>query len=132
MIQKDGHYTYDTKFRLFWSTKKETPVFDEPDRVNAIKNILSDAAKKFSVHNEVIVERMHVEPHVLWMVVSFSPVLSPAEVVKTLMTKSEKDWFNAYPETKSGATGDTLWNPNVFISTLMTDEDIERLRAIRK
>lgn len=131
MIQKDGNYTYDTKFRLFWSTKKETPIFDEPDRVNAIKTILSDIAKGFSVHNEVLVERIKVEPHFLWMIVSFSPVLAPAEVAEKLMTKSEKAWFDAYPETKSGATGDSLWNQNVFVSTLMTDEDIERLRAIR-
>lgn len=131
MIQKDGNYTYDTKFRLFWSTKKETPIFDKPGRVNTIKDILSDIAKGFSVHSEVIVERIKVEPHFLWMVVSFSPVFSPAEVAEKLMTNSEIAWFEAYPETKSGAIGYSLWNPNVFISTLMTDEDIERLKAIR-
>lgn len=114
MIKYERTNVYDFNFHLVWVTKYRKPVFTSIEKVDVMKEILTNIAEK----NEIELSHLEVMPDQVHMLVSFPPKVTPASVVKSFKGGSAKRWFSDFPETKQQLWGGHLWSPSYFMSTL--------------
>lgn len=118
-------YVYNFHFHLIWCTKFRNKVFDTPELVNEMKELLQYIAKL----NEVEIEAMEVMPDHIHMLISFKPKKCPTDIVKALKGGSARMFLEKHPEIKKRYYWGTshLWSASYFMSTLgnMSKEVVE-------
>lgn len=114
MLKHERTNVYNFNFHLVWVTKYRKPIFTTPERETHLKQILQDIANR----NRIEIQNLEVMPEHVHMIISFSPKMTPASVVKSFKGASARRWFSQFPATKQQLWGGHLWAPSYFMSTL--------------
>lgn len=113
-VYMPGGYVYNCHYHLIWVTKYRKPIFTDPKKVKAMKDLLIYIAGL----NEIDIQEIEVMPDHIHLLISFPPRLSITNVVKALKGGSARKWFAAYPETKQLLWGGHLWSRSYYIGTV--------------
>ncbi|WP_373875466.1 IS200/IS605 family transposase [Lapidilactobacillus luobeiensis] len=113
-VIKERGYVYSFHYHLVWVTKYRRPIFDTPQYVAEMLEILKTTA----IDNEITIEQAEVMSDHVHLLLSFKPKYAPATVVKILKGASARTWFTAHPETKKLLWGGHLWSPSYYMGTL--------------
>ena len=126
IIHKRG-CVYNFNFHLVFVTKYRKEVFDSPEKVKEMKELLRERADM----SEIDIQQMEVMPDHVHMLISFSPKERPVDIVKGLKGWTARKWFELHPETKQMLWGGHLWSPSYFMSTLgdMNNEVVKKYIA---
>lgn len=127
MIIHERGCVYDFNFHLVFVTKYRRKIFDTPEKVQEMKELLEKRAGSY----DVVIQKMEVMPDHVHMLISFNPKQSAMNVVKALKGWTARKWFEIHPETKELLWGGHLWSPSYFMSTLgnMSRETVEKYIA---
>lgn len=108
-------YVYNFHFHLIWVTKYRRTIFETPNLVTDMKNILHRIANM----SDVTIEEMEVMPDHVHLLVSFKPKYAPTNIVKNFKGASARMFFTLHPEIKKQKLwGGKLWANSYFMSTL--------------
>ena len=109
-------YVYNFHIHLIWCTKYRNPVFNTPELVQDMKELLLYIAKL----NDITVETLEVMPDHVHMLISFKPKKAPTDVVKALKGGSARMFLEKYPEIRKKYYWGSahLWTRSYYMSTL--------------
>lgn len=124
MIIHERGCVYNFNFHLVFVTKYRKKIFDTPEKVQEMKDLLIEQAE----FSDVRIEELEVMPDHVHMLISFRPKYSASQVVKGFKGATARKWFTLHPEDKSKLWGGHLWSPSYFISTLgeMSKETVKK------
>lgn len=101
MIVHERGCVYNFNFHLVFVTKYRKKVFDSPEKVEEMKELLQKRADM----SEIEIQQMKVMPDHVHMLISFSPKQRPVDIVKGLKGWTARKWFELYPKTKQMLLG---------------------------
>lgn len=127
MIIHERGYVYNFNFHLVFVTKYRKKIFDTPEKVQEMKDLLQKRAEQIDTK----IEEMEVMPDHVHLLISFKPIYSASYIVKMLKGTTARQWFLKHPEDQKKLWGGHLWSPSYFISTLgdMSKETVRKYIA---
>ena len=105
---------YDITYHIVFVTKYRKKIFDNDERKQKLKNILTKLSKG---NNSKILKLEIVDDHV-HMVISIPPKIAISDIVKSFKGTSAREWFKLYPEDKLKLYKGHLWSPSFFVRTV--------------
>lgn len=122
MYRNGSHTQYDIEYHIVWTTKYRYRVIEGKvaERLRELLRQGCEAKGITIIKGEIGKEHVH-------MLISCSPNIAPAEIIKLLKGRSSRLLQEEFKELKKRYWGQHLWAPGYFCRTLgtVTEEIIE-------
>ena len=121
--RRGSHTVLDLKYHFVWKTKYSYPVLS-----GEIGLRLRDLVRQICGENDLTVERGHVRPNHVHVLIGAPSHLSPAKIAQYLKGRSSYRLLREFPALKKKYWGSHLWGRGYFCCTVgaVTEDMVKR------
>lgn len=121
--RKTSHAIYDLKYHLVWITKYRKPALR-----GEIGKRLRELLRQTCDGLEVIIEKGHIAPEHVHLLLAVPPNISISDLVQRLKGRSSRRMLDEFGELKKQFWGQHLWARGYFVASTgnVTDEIIKQ------
>lgn len=116
-LERDGHAVYGIYYRLILSVVDGLPVFDDPDVMDATRDIVNELANNNFGEEELPVRVLSVDggEDLLEIIFSAKPTLAPVKFVNSLKGVSSRKLLREFPEI---GLDSRFWEPSYCLTSI--------------
>ena len=120
--RKGPHTVYDIQYHLVWVTKYRYGIL-----VGEIGTRLRDLIRQICMTRDIVIQKGHVGPDHVHLLVSSPPQIAVAKLVQSLKGKSSRLLQQEYPSLRKRYWGRHLWARGYFCATVgaVTDKMVK-------
>ena len=132
-LERQGHAAYGIYFRLFLLVSGGVPIFQEPEVMEATRDIIFELASSndFGDEETIPVQVLCVDggEDVLEVVFSSKPTLAPVKFVNSLKGVTSRKLLQMFPDI---GLGEKVWEPPYCLVSIGNTSPAVALKALRK